>query len=447
MENELRKGEELFTEGRIDDAEDQFLSIVKRDNNSKEAYNNLGVIAFQKNDIKRAIEYFTRSLEIDYSYKDAVINYTDLLGSLNQSQIAIPLLEKIVEDNPRDNEMRRLLEEISPQKHPQAKMVVLCLPGLESFLDELVNFLGKQYEVKSCYSHDQHEIESAVQWADIVWLEWANELSINLTNHAALLERKHVICRLHSYEAFVPFAQQIRWEKVNDLLFVAEHIKHIVLQQVPDLPEKVKNIHIVPNGIDLNKFPLKERPRGKNLAFLGHINFKKGPMLLLHAFRELAQTDGEYRLCIAGEFQEIRYRLYFNQMIEEMGLEEKVRFDGWVEDVNTWFEDKDYIVCTSVLEGHPVGVMEAMACGLKPLIHNYVGARGSYPDQYIWNTIPEFIEMVTDGNYDSLEYRKFIETNYSLEMQLEKVDRIISDGCKEKRGKPQSVRNRIIETD
>ncbi len=426
MENELRKGEELFSEGRLDDAEDQFLSIVEKDRNSKEAYNNLGVIAFQKNNIVDAIDYFNRSLEIDYLYKDAVMNYTDLLGSLNQSQIAIPLLEKIVEDNPEDSEIQRLLKEICPETVAQLKVVVLCLPGLESFLAEIVNFLDAHYEVSTCYSLNQQDIESVVQSADIVWLEWANEMAVTITNHKTLLDNKRVICRLHSYEALACFAEKIRWEKIDDLIFVAGHVKEIVLHQVPDLPDRVKNIHIVPNGIDVSKFSFRDRTRGKNLAFLGNINFKKGPMLLLHAFRELLQVDNGYHLCIAGVFQEPRYHLYFKQMMKEMGIGDNVRIDGWVNGVNGWLDDKDYIVCTSVLEGHPVGVMEAMSCGLKPLIHNYVGARGSYPDHYIWNTIPEFIEMVTQGDFSPKEYRSFIETHYNLDMQLKRVDEIVS---------------------
>ncbi|MCP5003466.1 MAG: glycosyltransferase, partial [Planctomycetes bacterium] len=426
MENELRKGEEFFRDGRIADAEEQFLSIIKKNIKSKEAYNNLGVIAFEKNDVQSAIDYFTRSLEIDYLYRDAVVNYTELLGSLNQSQLAIPLLEKILDDNPHDSEMRRLLEGICPQTQAKTKIAVLCLPGLESFLGGIVDFFEIQYEVKTCYSHNQQEIESTVQWADLVWLEWANELTISITNHKTLLNNKKVICRLHSYEALAGFVDKIMWEKIDALIFVAAHVKDIVQHQIPALSDRVKNIHLVPNGINLKKFPFKERVRGKNLAFLGHISFKKGPMLLLHAFRELVQIDSRYRLFIAGDFQEPRYRLYFNQMVNEMCMGDNVCIDGCVEDVSSWLDDKDYVVCTSVLEGHPVGVMEAMACGIKPLIHNYVGARGSFPGRYIWNTIPEFVEMAVEGDLRSLEYRQFIETNFSLEIQLEKVDRIIS---------------------
>ncbi len=111
-------------------------------------------------------------------------------------------------------------------------------------------------------------------------------------------------------------------------------------------------------------------------------------------------------------------------------LESNIEFDGWIKDINSWLEDKHYIVCASVLEGHPVGLMEAMARGLKPLIHNFVGARGIYPDKYVWNTIPEFVRMAMEDNYDPAEYRKFIEINYNLEKQLDCIDKIIQRTCK-----------------
>jgi hypothetical protein len=75
--------------------------------------------------------------------------------------------------------------------------------------------------------------------------------------------------------------------------------------------------------------------------------------------------------------------------------------------------------------------MEAMARGLKPLIHNFVGARGIYPGKYLWNTIPDFVRMATEDNYDPAEYRNFIETNYSLNKQTENIDTIFTQMCKE----------------
>lgn len=335
-----------------------------------------------------------------------------------------------MEEYPDEKEVGRRLDEACLTYQLRSKVAVLCLPGLQSFLGDIVDFLKTRYEVRTCYSNNNQEIESAVRWADTVWLEWANELTSTLTNHSTILDGKHVICRLHSYEAFAGYVRKIRWERIDNLIFVAGHIKDIVVSQVPRLLQQVGYIHIVPNGINMDKFIFKERKKGNNIAYLGYINYKKGPMLLLHAFRELVQTDNRYRLFIAGDFQDARYKLYFDQMIQEMDLEKNIQMDGWIENIGAWLEDKQYIVCSSVLEGHPVSLMEAMACGLKPVIHNYVGARGSYPAKYLWNTIPEFVQKVTEDDYNSTEYREFIERNYSLDSQLKKIEDILQPSGK-----------------
>jgi len=421
---DVKTGETLFSEGKIEEAEKYFLKIVGEDSGNKVAYNNLGVVAFQKQDIVGAIDYFAQSLEIDPFYKDAAVNLSGLLKTLNRLHEAVPFLERIIERHSNDEELIQILEDARSTAQARLKVAVLCIPGLESFLSDIINFLSRYHDVRTCYSSNQKEIELAVKWADIVWLEWANELTVALTNHANILEGKRVVCRLHSYEAFAGYMQKIKWERINDVIFVADHIKNFVIQQIPKLADFVQNIHVIPNGIDLNKFTFKERRKGFNLAYIGYINYKKGPMLLLHAFRELAQINDKYHLFVAGVFQDARYDLYFRQMIQEMGLEKNFHFDGWVEDINGWLDDKQYAVCTSVLEGHPVGLMEAMARGLKPVIHNFVGARGLYPEKYIWNTIPEFVQKITESSYDSSTYRHFIAEHYSLGLQLKKLKKI-----------------------
>ncbi|MFV1976119.1 MAG: tetratricopeptide repeat protein [Candidatus Scalindua sp.] len=112
MNNKLNEGETLFADGKFDEAENCFLSLVENDSDCKEAYNNLGVIAFQKDDKVKAIDYFTRSLEIDPLNRDTIVNYTNLLRSLDQLPIVIPLLEKVAELDPEDKEIKQLLDDI-----------------------------------------------------------------------------------------------------------------------------------------------------------------------------------------------------------------------------------------------------------------------------------------------------------------------------------------------
>ncbi len=112
MDNTLSNGEALFADGKIEEAEKCFLSLVENDSEYKEAYNNLGVIAFQNDDKEKAIDYFTRALEIDPLYIDAIVNYTNLLRSIDQLSIAIPLLKKIAELKPDDETIMKLTAEI-----------------------------------------------------------------------------------------------------------------------------------------------------------------------------------------------------------------------------------------------------------------------------------------------------------------------------------------------
>lgn len=315
------------------------------------------------------------------------------------------------------------------------RIAVVCLPGLTSFIEPVAEELKKENEVKTCYSGKSEELTEVIQWADTVWIEWGNELAVALTQ-SNLLDGKHTILRIHSYEALSGYAIQIQWNKLDDVIFVATHIRDLIFQQIA-LSNKVTvkdfTAYIIPNGIDVQKYKFTRRGLGKNLAFLGNLSSKKGPMLLIHAFYELLEkTSEDYNLAIAGVIQDPRFGLYLSHMIEEMELQERVQFHGFVTDVEAWLEDKNYILCTSPLESQGLGIMEAMSMGIKPVIHNFVGAKNIYDEKYLWTTISEFIEKVWENEYDSLEYRNFISQHYLLEDTMKKIMEVVDSSPKKK---------------
>jgi len=117
MQNKLKQGEALFVEGKVEEAEKCFLEILNEDPKNKEAYNNLGVISFQRQDIEQALEYFTKLLEIDPFHKDAILNYSTLLKSTNRFYDSAPILEKAIERFPDDPQVKHLWDEIQTQEH------------------------------------------------------------------------------------------------------------------------------------------------------------------------------------------------------------------------------------------------------------------------------------------------------------------------------------------
>lgn len=306
----------------------------------------------------------------------------------------------------------------------ERKKIAFFSKGDDKFIEEIIGALSKRYEIKKVTIRTQEEMKRMDQWmhwADICWFEWCDGL-MAYGSKLPVAQQKKIICRLHSYEAFTAFPFQVNWGNVDRLILVAEHVQKYVTEHF-NIPEE-KTL-VIPNGVKMDKWLYKQRTPGYNVAYVGYINYKKGPMLLLHAFKALYNTDHRYRLYIAGQFQDPRYSLYFQQMVEEFGLQDNFFFEGWQDNLDQWLEDKNYILCTSVLESQNMSVMQAMAKGIKPVIHNFVGAKGIYQREYLWNTIDEAVHRMTEQHYDSRQYRAFIQEKYSFTSQIDAIGRVI----------------------
>ena len=81
------------------------------------------------------------------------------------------------------------------------------------------------------------------------------------------------------------------------------------------------------------------------------------------------------------------------------------------EEMNLWLEDKNYLLSTAISEGCPNNVIEAMAKGIKPVIHNWPGAKEMFPD-LVFDTILEAKDMLSGYEYDSQNYRDRVEKRF-----------------------------------
>ncbi|MDA7026714.1 glycosyltransferase [Bacillus sp. CLL-7-23] len=317
------------------------------------------------------------------------------------------------------HEKHHLLEKYTETR---PKIVFFVKPNLDTFLNPILEYFSNSYRTMKLVITDLKQIDDGMKWADICWFEWCDNLLI-YGSKLPLAEKKTMICKLHSYEAFTSYIYHVQWKCVDKLIFDGEHIKEYVLGQVKSLQEE-QTITIA-NGVDLDQYTFKQREKGFHIAYVGYINYKKGPMLLLQAFKAIYDRDPRYKLFIAGRYQDIRYQLYFKQMIEELNLTENVYLDGWQNDMNQYLEDKHYLISTSLLESQQMSIMEAMAKGIKPLIHNFYGAKKIYNQAFIWNTIDELVDMITENHYSSKQYHTFIEEHYSYKKQMEKMSHLI----------------------
>ncbi|WP_239617616.1 glycosyltransferase family 4 protein [Cohnella mopanensis] len=306
---------------------------------------------------------------------------------------------------------------------PMPKIVFFVKPDQDAFINPIIAHLSHLYAVKKVTVREVSQIERDMLWADICWFEWCDDLIVHASKLPIASFRK-VVCRLHSYEAFAYYPYHVNWRAVDKVVFVGQPIQEYVLKHVPAL--RLEQTVVIPNGVPMDQYPLVERDKGFNIAYVGYINYKKGPMILLHAFNAIHKMDARYKLFIAGTYQEIRFQSYFNQMIAELGLTDCIQFDGWQNDVNPYLRDKHFIVSSSPLESQHKSIMEAMATGIKPLVHHFYGAKKVYEEAYLWNTMDDLLEMVTEEGYRPSEYRSFIELRYSFSAQIIQIEKLLN---------------------
>ncbi|MBI9086551.1 MAG: glycosyltransferase [Desulfobacterales bacterium] len=305
-----------------------------------------------------------------------------------------------------------------PGRRP--RLAFFCRTG-NHFLGDIIDHLNRDWDLQVFKGKSVAEMAELMGWCDVAWFEWCDEA---LVKASGLPKTCRIVCRLHSFEAFTDVPAQVAWEKVDALIFVAPHIREIVTSRVPDLARRVAT-PVVYNGVDLDRFAFCDRQPGFDIASVGYINHKKNPSLLLQCLSALVDRDGRFCLHVAGVHQERRFELYMNHMIREMGLTDHVVYHGWVEDVPVWMADKHFLISTSVFESFGYAIAEAMATGIKPLIHNFPGASSLYPRELLFNTVSDCVNSALSDDYTPVAYRRFIEENYRLEFQLRGIDRIL----------------------
>lgn len=273
---------------------------------------------------------------------------------------------------------------------------------------------------------DRYFHPDLVRWADMSFFEFCDNSiqSACLKDHDLWKDRpqpqdKNIIVRLHDIDAWVGHHLSVNWEWVTNLVFVCDHIHDKV---VLDLTEKNKlpdflKVHTIKHGINLDKFTYRDKLKGNKIAWVGNICHHKCLELALQVLAE----NPEYELHAVGSSLDSWELAYVESFVKRNKL--KFFYYPSVGDMNTFLEDKHYILLTSFKEAFSFIVGEAMAKGLRPLIHNFWGAEGVWDKKYIWNKVSEVKPMLND--YNPIEYRQYIEKYYPLKKMLLEYDKLL----------------------
>ncbi len=418
--------------GKNNKAISSFKKAIDLDPENTDALFNIAEIYLQMGKFSKAKGYALKLIKIlpnDWAVHDILSVIYDYEGFYDKS---LEHLSEALKSAPAEFipnmkfRLNGLKEKISSSKSKK-RLAFICAKGLDNFIDDITRGFQNRYWIQRWAVTNNQEIKTAIDWADIVWLEWANEVAVIGTNYPGIWG-KDVIVRLHSYEIFTDFPREINWGLVSALIFIAPHIKEIFFERFPDLKDLIRNFEIIYNGVKLEGSPFEERKPGFEIAWVAHINYKKAPELAIQIIGELTKINSRYRLHIAGDFQDPRYETYLRHIVKAMNIEKNVIFHGWVDDMEEFWKGKNYLLSTSLHEGHPYNIMEAMARGIKPVIHWFRGAEMMYKRDWIFSDVKGALNIILSSEYNSNEYRSFlVEKGFTLEAQLKGIDGILSE--------------------
>lgn len=319
--------------------------------------------------------------------------------------------------------------------------IALFDPYLPKFTDGMVKWWTSHgHEVKTSRYYDP----SLAEWADVIWFDTTDNNIASGTNpgqailaddanykpwdlHDMDLGNKKIICRPIDIEVWQGHYMAAKWDIVDDVIFIAPHIRNLVdPDSLPDKNPDLK-IHTVPCAVDLDKWTFKERGPGKDIAVVSEKWSSKGTHEILQVLLKLKQIDNSYKIHWLGQRSDSPWEFaWFDEFVEHHKL--NIEFTNILQDgatVDEFLEGKNYLLHGSIKEGFCYAIAEAMAKGIKPVPHRFYGADDIWPG-LTWNTIDEAIEMITEDRYDSASYRQYlIDHGYDLDSMMQKFNKII----------------------
>jgi hypothetical protein len=242
--------------------------------------------------------------------------------------------------------------------------------------------------------------------------------------HDMDLTGKKIIVRPIDIEVWQGHAQASKWDLVDDVIFIAPHIRELVNEyELPHRREDLR-IHTIPCAIDLDKFTYKEREPGFEIAVISERWITKGTSEILQIALKLKQIDPRYKITWLGQRSDYQWEhSYRDEFVAHHKL--NLEFVNIVDNIDEFLEDKNYLLHASHKEGFSYATAEAMAKGIKPVIHRFFGADDLWPG-ITWDSIDEAVAMITEGKYDSASYRQYLtDHEYTLDLMMKRIDKII----------------------
>ena len=411
MQKLLERGEALLADGKLEEAESCFRTLVQS-TPSSQAYNNLGVLTYQQGRSNEAADCFLNAIRLDTTNIDAVVNLCQVLQACGALHEVIGILQPLVRNHPKNLELKSWLDQAlasqknidrtSPTKtggpgvRPLRVLHGTCEVANQMYtISRGLKVLGIAAETLSYYpsylnyrsdhvldinafgdnaravSETRSYAKSVINEYDLFHFHFGSSLTLDYSDLPLLAKAgKKVVMQYWGSEVRrLSVARQFnRWVKtkvtdeqlIHDALrTVSTYVKHCIVSDY-ELFEYVKDyfkqVHVIPAALDLSQYSLQPSVRKPS----------RRP-LIVHA-----PTSPEYKgtpqLVAAVKELETDYDFEF-QLVENMPHDEAKKI----------YERADVIVDQLLTGSYGLFSIEAMAMGRPVIAWISEFMKGKYP--------------------------------------------------------------------
>ncbi len=262
-------------------------------------------------------------------------------------------------------------------------------------------------------------LQPQVEWADVVFVDWCAALAVLFSMIDPGPTR--IVVRLHSFEAFTAWPHLVDFSRVDDVIFVSDHLRDLVTAAVPGLTSGGSRLHVIDNAMDLQRFACEKDPDARfTLAVVGIKAVAKDPRWAVDVLRRLRTQDDRYRLVLFGSDLNAdasedarRYADLLHSDIADLESSGVVSRPGHVSDMPDALSDVGVVVSSSVRESFHCGLVEGAASGAVPVVRDWPffagrknGARTLFPPEWVVDTPQEAADRILAATASEEVWRK-----------------------------------------
>ncbi|WP_370288551.1 glycosyltransferase [Nocardioides sp.] len=256
----------------------------------------------------------------------------------------------------------------------------------------------------------EEKLRDLLDWADVVLVEWCTETAVLLSTIDPGTTR--IVVRLHSYEAWTVNPQLVDFSRVDEVVFVSEHLRELAVGVLPALAvggSATPRVSVVPNVVDLAPMRRPKLPEARfTLALVGISSIAKDVRWALELVRRLHAHDERYRLLLVGADLEPgtsslgrAYVADYHREVAQLREQGVVEVLGQRRDVGEVLRRVGVIVSSSTRESQHLAVVEGAASGAVPVVRDWPyfaggahGARTFYPEEWVAAEVEAALERV-----------------------------------------------------